>query len=122
MVRLPPSSRRVNHPEPEPHIGSTRTFLLGGPDPLEVDDARELVAEARVGVEDLDQSRGDRIVVLASGRNLVLRVPIHGGLDGGQHGRRRRAAGIGLDLEPVVGPRVVAGGDDDARRRRRAHG
>ncbi len=38
---------------------------------------------------------------------------VHGRLDGGQHLGRGGAAGIGLDLESVVGPRVVTGGDDD---------
>ena len=73
----------------------------------------QLVAEARVRVEGLDQAGGHGVVVLAARRQLVLGVGIHGRLDGGQHLRRGGAAGVGLDLEAVVGPRVVAGGDDD---------
>ena len=42
-------------------------------------------------------------------------MAVHGGLDGGEHLGRGGAAGVGLDLEAVVGPRVVAGGDDDPR-------
>ena len=87
---------------------------LGGADLLDVDDAVELVPEARVGVEDLDEARVDGIGVIATRRQLVGRVLVHRGLDGGEHLRRGGAAGIGLDLEAVVRPWVVARGDDDA--------
>ena len=86
---------------------------LRGADPLEVDDAGQLRAEARVGIEGLHLPGRNGVVVVASRRKLVLGVAVHRRLDGGQHLRRRRAAVIGLDLEPVVGPWVVAGRDDD---------
>jgi hypothetical protein len=88
--------------------------LVGRPDAIQVDDALQLVAEARVGVELLDQAGGNRLAVGAAWGQLVLRVLVHGGLDGGQHLGRGRPTGVGLDLEAVVGPWVVAGGDDDA--------
>ena len=65
---------------------------VGGPDPLEVYDARELIAEPQVGIEFFDQPAVDRIVVLASRWKLGLRIPLHRGFDGREHGRRRGAA------------------------------
>src|SRR6188508_3273482 len=50
----------------------------------------------------------------SAARILVLGMLEHRGLDRVEHFRRGGAAGIGLDLEAVVGPRVVAGGDHDS--------
>ena len=106
---------RVIQPEPDPYSVLDQDAPLGGADPLEIDDARQLVAEARIRVEGLDQAGGDRVIVVAARRQLVLRMGVHRRLDRRQHLRRRGAARIGLHLEAVVRPWVVAGGDDDPR-------
>ena len=77
----------------------------------------ELVPESRVRVEGLDQPCRDRVGDVPARRQLVLGMRVHGRLDRGEHLRRGGAARIGLDLEAVVRPRVVAGGDDDPRSR-----
>src|SRR5205823_8763289 len=68
------------------------------------------------------QARQPGITDPAPWRNLILRLAVHGGLDGRQHLWTAGPAGVGLDLEPVVRPRIVAGGDDDPSARAKLAG
>ena len=111
-VSRPSPMSRVYHPAPEPYRFSTsrrcsaarilsRSTMLSSW-------SRNRGYASKVSTRPARRHRRSRV-----GGQLVLGVLEHRGLDRGQH-LRRGGAGIGLDLEPVVGPRVVAGGDDDA--------
>src|ERR1700674_49162 len=110
-----PPNRRVNQPAPDPYIGSTRT--RPGADLIRSTSTMlaSCALERGEGSEGPSPPRRNGIGVVAARRELVLWVAIHGRLDGGEHLGCPCAAGVGLHLEAVVGPRIVAGSDDDAR-------
>ena len=117
-LRHPDAAARQQAADPArpgaPH-GVHQHVVVGRLEGVEIDGPAQVLLVARVGVVALDEPGRlgvgerpglDRRRAVARDRRLEDLEDLRPG---------RRAAGR-LDLEPVVGPRVVAGGDDDAGR------
>ena len=92
---------------------------VGGPQPVEVDGPRRVDLIRVERVEALDHAGRLGLGERTRGRRRTGAVADRL-LERGQDGRAGGRAGVGLDLEAVVGPRVVRGGDHDAARRVRS--
>ena len=96
-----------------PH-GFDQDVHVGGLERVEVERPAQELLVARERIEPLDEARGFRVRERTPGDRLAA-VPGDLVLEHGEDVGSGGGAGRRLDLEAVVGPRVVTGGDDDAR-------